>query len=169
MALDEKRGILYAPTGSAVSDFYGADRIGQDLFADTLLALDASTGKRVWSFPGSPSRHLGSGFSFSAITAHCDERNGKRIDAVAQATKQGYLYLFDRVNGRPLFPIMEQAVPASNVPGERSWPTQPLPLWPAPFARQYLSGDMLTNRTPAAHAFAKEKFQVSGAPASSFR
>ncbi len=157
MALDEKRGILYAPTGSAVSDFYGADRSGQDLFADTLLALDASTGKRIWSFQGVHhdiwDRDFPSPPSLLTVTS-----NGKRIDAVAQTTKQGYLYLFDRVNGRPLFPIMEQAVPASNVPGERSWPTQPLPLWPAPFARQYLSGEILTNRTPAAHAFAEEKF-----------
>jgi glucose dehydrogenase len=158
MALDEKRGILYAPTGSAVSDFYGADRSGQDLFADTLLALDASTGKRIWSFQGVHhdiwDRDFPSPPSLLAVTS-----NGKRIDAVAQATKQGYLYLFDRVNGRPLFPIMEQAVPPSNVPGEKNWPTQPLPLWPAPFARQYLNDDMLTKRTPAAQAFAEEKFQ----------
>ncbi|HEY1965566.1 MAG TPA: PQQ-binding-like beta-propeller repeat protein, partial [Acidobacteriaceae bacterium] len=96
MALDEKRGILYAPTGSAVSDFYGADRSGQDLFADTLLALNASTGKRIWSFQGVHhdiwDRDFPSPPSLLTVTS-----NGKRIDAVAQATKQGYLYLFDRV------------------------------------------------------------------------
>ena len=119
MALDEKRGILYAPTGSAVSDFYGADRIGQDLFADTLLALDAATGKRIWSFQGVHhdiwDRDFPSPPSLLTVV-----HNGKRIDAVAQATKQGYLYLFDRVTGQPLFPIVEQAVPASNVPGEKT-------------------------------------------------
>jgi glucose dehydrogenase len=159
MALDEKRGILFAPTGSAVSDFYGADRIGQDLFADTLLALDAATGKRIWSFQGvhhdTWDRDFPSPPSLLTVV-----RDGKRIDAVAQATKQGYLYLFDRVTGQPLFPIVEQAVPASNVPGEKSWPTQPRPLFPAPFARQYLTAGMLTNRTPAAHAFAAETFSA---------
>ncbi len=158
MALDERRGILYAPTGSAVSDFYGADRTGQDLFADTLLALDAATGKRLWSFQGVHhdiwDRDFPSPPSLLTVT-----RDGKRIDAVAQATKQGYLYLFDRVTGQPLFPIVEQAVPASNVPGEKAWPTQPRPLFPAPFARQYLTSDMLTNRTPEAHAFAEQKFK----------
>jgi glucose dehydrogenase len=158
MALDERRGILYAPTGSAVSDFYGADRTGQDLFADTLLALDAATGKRLWSFQGVHhdiwDRDFPSPPSLLTVT-----HDGKRVDAVAQATKQGYLYLFDRVTGQPLFPIVEQTVPASNVPGEKAWPTQPRPLFPAPFARQYLTNDMLTNRTPEAHAFAGQKFK----------
>jgi glucose dehydrogenase len=158
MALDERRGILYVPTGSAVSDFYGADRIGQDLFADTLLALDAGTGKRIWSFQSVHhdiwDRDFPSPPSLLTVL-----HQGKRIDAVAQATKQGYLYLFDRTTGQPLFPTVEQAVPASNVPGEKAWPTQPRPLFPAPFARQYLTGDMLTNRTPEAHTFAEDTFK----------
>lgn len=157
MALDEKRGILYVPTGSAVSDFYGADRIGQNLFADTLLALDAATGKRIWSFQGVHhdiwDRDFPSPPSLLTVT-----HNGKRIDAVAQTTKQGYVYLFDRVTGQPLFPIIEERVPPSDVPGEKAWPTQPRPLAPAPFGPQLLTSDMLTNRTPAAHAFALEKF-----------
>lgn len=159
MALDEKRGILYVPTGSAVSDFYGADRIGQDLFADTLLALDAATGKRIWSFQGVHHDIWDRDFPSppSLVTVLHD---GRRIDAVAQATKQGYLYLFDRITGQPLFPTVEQAVPASNVPGENAWPTQPRPLFPAPFARQYLTADMLTNRTPEAHTFAENKFKT---------
>jgi glucose dehydrogenase len=159
MALDEKRGILYVPTGSAVSDFYGADRTGQDLFADTLLALDAATGKRIWSFQGVHhdiwDRDFPSPPSLLTVTHH-----GKRVDAVAQATKQGYLYLFDRATGQPLFPIVEQAVPSSNVPGEQAWPTQPRPLFPAPFARQYLTSDMLTNRRPEARKFAEDKFRT---------
>jgi glucose dehydrogenase len=158
MALDEKRGILYAPTGSAVSDFYGADRPGQNLFSDSLLALDAATGKRIWSFQGVHhdiwDRDFPSPPSLVSVM-----HDGRRVDAVAQATKQGYLYLFDRVTGRPLFPIIEQAVPASTAPGEKSWPTQPRPLFPAPFARQYLTSEMLTNRTPKAHAFAEETFK----------
>jgi mono/diheme cytochrome c family protein len=158
MALDEKRGILYVPTGSAVSDFYGADRIGQDLFADTLLALDAGTGKRIWSFQGVHHDIWDRDFPSppSLLTVLHD---GRHIDAVAQATKQGYLYLFDRATGQPLFPIIEQAVPASNAPGEKAWPTQPRPLFPTPFARQYLTGDMLTNRTAEAHTFAEDKFK----------
>jgi mono/diheme cytochrome c family protein len=159
MALDEKRGILYVPTGSAVSDFYGADRIGSDLFADTLLALDAATGKRIWSFQGVHHDIWDRDFPSppSLLTVMHD---GRRIDAVAQATKQGYLYLFDRVTGQPLFPIVEQAVPASNAPGEQAWPTQPRPLFPAPFAHQYLTADMLTNRSLEAHSFAAEKFKT---------
>jgi glucose dehydrogenase len=158
MALDEKRGILYAPTGSAVSDFYGADRTGQDLFADTLLALDAATGRRLWSFQGVHhdiwDRDFPSPPALMTVT-----HQGQRVDAIAQATKQGYLYLFDRVTGQPLFPIIEQAVPASKVPGESAWPTQPRPLFPAPFARQYLTAEMLTNRTPAAHTYAIDMFK----------
>ncbi len=159
MALDEKRGIIYVPTGSAVSDFYGADRIGQDLFADTLLALDAATGKRIWSFQGVHHDIWDRDFPSppSLLTVLHD---GRRIDAVAQATKQGYLYLFDRVTGQALFPLIEHAVPASNVPGEKAWPTQPRPLYPAPFARQYLTPDLLTARTPEAHKFAEDKFST---------
>jgi glucose dehydrogenase len=158
MALDEKRGILYAPTGSAVSDFYGADRLGQDLFADTLLALDAATGKRIWSFQDVHHDIWDRDFPSppSLVTVM---RNGRRVDAIAQPTKQGYLYLFDRVTGQPLFPIVEQSVPASDVPGEKSWPTQPRPVFPAPFARQYLTAENLTNRTPEARAFAEGKFK----------
>lgn len=159
MALDEARGILYAPTGSAVSDFYGADRIGSDLFADTLLALDAETGRRIWSFQGVHHDIWDRDFPSppSLVTVMHD---GKRVDAVAQATKQGYLYLFDRVTGQPLFPIIEESVPASDTPGEKAWPTQPRPTFPEPFARQYLTADMLTTRTPAAHAFAEKTFQT---------
>ncbi|HEX6770932.1 MAG TPA: c-type cytochrome, partial [Acidobacteriaceae bacterium] len=159
MALDEARGILYAPTGSAVSDFYGADRIGSDLFADTLLALDAETGKRIWSFQDVHhdiwDRDFPSPPSLLSVM-----HKGKHVDAVAQATKQGYLYLFDRVTGEPLFPLVEQRVPASDAPGEKAWPTQPRPIFPAPFARQYLTADMLTTRSPAAHLYAQEKFRT---------
>ena len=159
MTIDEKRGIVYVPTGSAVSDFYGADRIGNDLFADTLLALDADTGKRIWHFQGVHhdmwDRDFPSPPSLLTVV-----HNGRHIDAVAQTTKQGYIYLFDRTNGEPLFPIVEQPYPASNVPGETTSPTQPKPQMPEPFARQILTENMLTNRTPEAHQFALERFRT---------
>jgi quinoprotein glucose dehydrogenase len=157
MALDEQRGIVYVPTGSAVFDFYGADRVGDNLFADTLLALDAKTGKRLWHFQGV--HHDIWDRDFPSPPALVTVRhNGDCVDAVAQTTKQGYLYLFDRTNGKPLFPIEEQSYPASDVPGEVTSPTQPLPTLPAPFTRQQLTPDLLTTRTPEAHAKAVEEF-----------
>ena len=158
MALDAKRGIVYVPTGSAVFDFYGGDRVGDDLFADTLLALDAQTGKRLWHFQGVHHDIWDRDFPSppGLVTVKHD---GKEIDAIAQTTKQGYLYLFDRVTGKPLFPIEHLHYPASNVPGEVTSPTQPHPATPAPFARQLLTEDRLTTRTPEAHAWAVEQFR----------
>jgi glucose dehydrogenase len=159
MVLDAKRGIVYAPTGSAVFDFYGGDRLGNDLYANTLLALDANTGKRLWHFQGVHhdvwDRDFPSPPALFTVT-----RDGKTIDALAQTTKQGYLYLFDRVTGKPLFPIHELPYPASTVPGEVTSPTQPKPELPEPFARQLLTEDMLTTRTPEAHAWAVKQFRT---------
>jgi len=158
MALDAERGIVYAPTGSAVFDFYGGDRVGDDLYADTLLALDANTGKRLWYFQGVHHDVWDRDFP-SAPALFTVMHNGKRVEALAQTTKQGYLYLFDRLNGKPLFPIHEHPYPASNVPGEVTSPTQPLPDWPAPYAaRQRITEDMLTPRTPEAHEWAVKAF-----------
>ena len=151
LALDEKRGIVYAPTGSAVNDFYGGDRTGANLFANTLLALDANTGKRLWHFQGIHHDIWDRDFPSPPVLLTVT-RNGKRIDAVAQATKQGYVYLFDRVTGTPLFPIDEMPVPPSTVPGEHAWPTQPHPSLPAPLARQRITDADLTTRSPEAHA-----------------
>lgn len=135
MAIDRKRGIVYVPTGSAGYDFYGSNRKGQNLFANCLLALDARTGKRLWHFqtthhdlwdkdlPAPP----------NLITI---KQNGKSIDAVAQVTKQGLVFVFDRVTGKPLFPIKETPVPTNALAGEHPWLTQPIPTKPAPFARQ---------------------------------
>lgn len=158
MAIDPERGIVYVPTGSASFDFYGGDRIGNDLFADTLLALDANTGKRIWHFQDVHHDLWDRDFP-SAPTLLTVMHEGKRVDAVAQTTKTGYLYLFDRVTGKPLFPIEEHKYPASTVPGEVSSSTQPRPLEPAPYARQLLTEDMLTNRTPEAHAWAVDQFR----------
>lgn len=135
MAVDRERGIVYVPTGSAAYDFYGGNRLGKNLFANTLLALNAKTGERIWHYqlvhhdildrdPPAPPNLI-------TIT-----RDGKKIDAVAQITKQGYVFVFDRETGEPLFPIEERPVPASDVPGEQAWPTQPVPVKPAPYARQ---------------------------------
>lgn len=135
MTIDEKRGIAYIPLGTARYDFYGGNRHGDDLFGNSLLALDARTGKRLWHFqmvhhdlwdydtPTAP----------KLITVRHD---GKMVDAVAQPTKQGFLFVFDRVTGKPLWPVEERKVPQSDVPGEQSSPTQPFPTLPPPFARQ---------------------------------
>jgi quinoprotein glucose dehydrogenase len=158
MSVDVKRGIVYAPTGSAVDDFYGGDRIGDDHFADTLLALDAATGKRLWDFQGVHHDIWDRDFP-SPPTLVTVRSGGRQVDAVAQATKQGFLYLFDRVTGKPLFPIDEKPFAASTVPGEKTSATQPVPRVPEPYARQRLTEEMLTARTPEAHAYALEKFR----------
>jgi quinoprotein glucose dehydrogenase len=157
MAVDAKRGIVYVPTGSAAFDFYGGDRLGDDLFANCLIALNAETGERIWHFQGVRHDLWDRDFP-SPPTLVTVRREGKEIDAVAQTTKQGFVYLFDRVSGKPLFPIGYRTYPASDVPGEVASASQPLPAKPAPFARQFLSEDMLTNRTPEVHAWALEKF-----------
>jgi glucose dehydrogenase len=157
MALDEKRGIVYVPTGSPVFDFYGADRVGDDLFANSLLALDAQTGKRLWHFQGVHHDIWDRDFPSPPALVSV-KRDGKLVDAVAQTSKQGFLFLFDRVTGKPLFPIEERPFPASQIPGEVTSRTQPVPLLPEPFARQVLTEDLLTQRTPAARAWAVKEF-----------
>jgi quinoprotein glucose dehydrogenase len=158
MSVDLKRGIVYVPTGSAAFDFYGADRVGDDLFADCLIALDAVTGKRIWHFQ--EVRHdLWDRDLPAAPVLLTVKRNGKQIDAVAQTTKQGFVYLFDRTNGDSLFPIEYRKYPQSTVPGEAAAPEQPLPARPGPFARQTLSEDLLTSRTREVHQWAVEEFR----------
>ncbi len=159
MALDERRGIVYVPTGSAADDFYGANRVGDNLFANTLLALKAETGERLWHFQAIKHDIWDRDFP-SPPTLVTVKHNGKRVDAVAQTSKQGWVYLFDRVTGKPLFPIEFQKYPASTVPGEVTAETQPLPTKPAPFSRQTLTEDLLTNRSPEAHKWALEQFRA---------
>jgi quinoprotein glucose dehydrogenase len=138
MTVDVHRGIVYVPTGSATPDFYGGDRVGANLFANSLLALDAQTGKRLWHFQTVHhdlwDRDLPTAPNLITVT-----RDAKRVDAVAQITKSGFVFLFDRASGSPLFPIEERAVPASDLRGEQAWPTQPFPVKPAPFARQAIT------------------------------
>lgn len=158
MAVDEGTGILYVPTGSAASDFYGYDRVGDNLFANTLLALDASTGKRIWHFQGV--HHDIWDRDFPSPPTLVSVRHGHdTIPAVAQTSKQGIVYLFDRRDGRPLFPVESKPFPPSSVPGEQSSRLQPVQTRPAPFARQLLTADALTTRTPEAHAWAIQRFE----------
>ncbi|MFI5079074.1 MAG: PQQ-binding-like beta-propeller repeat protein, partial [Vicinamibacteria bacterium] len=158
MAVDTARGIVFVPTGSAAADFYGADRLGDNLYANTLLALDAATGRRLWHFQTVHhdiwDRDLPAPPALVTVT-----HDGRRVDAVAQTSKQGIVWLFERATGTPLFPIEERPYPASAVAGERASRTQPQPVKPAPFARQRLTEDMLTRRTPAAHAAVLEAFR----------
>lgn len=157
--LDVRRGILFCGTGSAASDFYGADRKGDDLFANCTLALDARTGKQLWHFQ----------------TVHHDiwdhdnpcppimvtvMQNGKRRDAVAQLTKTGYCYLFDRVSGQPLYGVTETPVPASDVPGERAATTQPMPLKPPPFSPLLFTQNDVTDISPQSHADVVERLRA---------
>ena len=158
MVIDEKRGMLFAPTGSAVSDFYGYDRIGDNLYANCLLALDANSGKLIWYFQGTHHDIADRDFPSPPVLLTV-KHDGKLVEAIAQASKQGYLFLLDRATGKPLFPVNELPVAASNVPGEKTAATEPVPSLPAPYARQHLSEGLLTNRTPEAHRWALQQFR----------
>jgi len=157
MSLDEKRGIVYLPTGSVGGDFYGGNRKGPGLFANCLIALDAATGKYIWHYqvihhdlwdrdlPANP----------NLVTI---KNNGKTIDAVAQITKHGFIFMFDRTNGQPIFPIEEKPVPTNALPGEQPWPTQPIPSLPQPFARQHFGPEDVTDISPETHKDMLEKY-----------
>ncbi len=157
MALDVARGLVFVPTGSAAPDFHGADRVGDNMFANCVLALDAATGRRVWHFQAVHHDIWDRDFP-SPPTLVTVRRDGRTIDAVAQTTKQGFVFLLDRETGKPVFPVEERPMPASRVPGERASRTQPVPLLPEPFARQRLTAELLTERTPEAHAWAVAEF-----------
>src|SRR5262249_1541106 len=158
MTLDNARGIIYVPTGSAASDFYGTDRVGDDLYANCLLALDARSGKRLWHFQAVRHDLWDRDFPSPPVLLTV-QHDGKPVDAVAQTSKQGFVYLFNRQTGEPLFPFETRAYPSSTVPGEFAAKQQSLPTKPAPFARQVLTEDMLTPRTPEAHRWALENFR----------
>ncbi|HKE25572.1 MAG TPA: c-type cytochrome, partial [Bryobacteraceae bacterium] len=159
MTLDAARGMVYVPTGSAAADFYGTDRAGDDLYANCLLALDARTGKRRWHFQAVHHDLWDRDFPSPPVLLTV-QRDGKSIDAVAQTSKQGFVYLFNRITGEPLFPLETKTYPASSVPGEVAAKQQSLPTKPAPFARQRLTAEMLTERTPEAHQWALENFKM---------
>jgi len=155
MTLDESRGLLYLPVSTPSNDFYGGARPGANLFGESLVCLDAATGKRKWHYqlvhhglwdydlPGPP----------ELVTIHV---NGKKIDAVAQLTKTGWAFVFDRVTGKPVWPIEERPVPASTVPGEHAWPTQPFPTKPPAFEQQGVTLEDAFDLTPELKAEAQE-------------
>ena len=158
VTIDPKLGILFAATGSASFDFYGANRIGDDLFANCVLALDARTGKRIWHFQGV--KHDVWDLDFPAAPSLVTvTRDGKKVDAVAQLTKTGYVYVLDRKTGEPLFPVQYRSAPASDVDGEKLSAVQPYPVKPPPFTRQNFTEDIITNRTPEAHAAVLAQFR----------
>jgi quinoprotein glucose dehydrogenase len=138
LSIDAERGIAYVPTGSPTYDYYGADRHGANLYGTSLLALDARTGKRLWHFQ-MVHHDLWDYDNTAAPQLATITHNGKQRDIVAQAGKTGYLYVFDRVTGEPIWPIEEKPFPASDIPGEKAWPTQPIPTAPPPFSRQSLT------------------------------
>ncbi|MDZ7614640.1 MAG: PQQ-binding-like beta-propeller repeat protein [Flavobacteriaceae bacterium] len=152
MALDEKRGIVFVPTGSAAYDFYGGNRKGANLFANCLLALNAATGERIWHFQTVHhdiwDRDLPSPPNLIQVT-----QGGKKIDAVAQITKSGFVFLFNRETGKLLFDIEERPVKKSDLEGEESWPTQPFPVKPAPFSGQWLIEDNITDLNKESHNY----------------
>ncbi len=158
LTLDARRGLVFAPTGSAAYDFYGANRLGDNLFANCLIALDAATGRRVWHFQFVRhdvwDRDLPTAPTLVTVRHH-----GKLVDAVAQITKSGHVWVFDRDTGKSLFPYRELNVPQSDIPGEKLAAKQVLPLKPAPFARQQLTEDLITDRTPQAHADVLKRFR----------
>jgi quinoprotein glucose dehydrogenase len=160
ITIDPDRGLAFLPVasaGMADRDYYGADRKGDDLYGTSLVALDAASGKRVWSFQ--MVRHdLWDRDPPAPPTLIKVRRGGRSIPAVAQITKSGLVFILDRTTGKPLFPVEERAVPQTDVPGESTAPTQPFPVAPAPFTRQKLTADMLTQRTPEAHKAAVERF-----------
>lgn len=152
LSVDPKLGMIFAATGSPSFDFYGANRHGDNLFADCVLALDARTGKRIWHFQDV--KHDLWDLDFPAAPSLVTvTRNGKPVEAVAQITKTGYVFVFDRRTGQPLFPIEYRKARASRLDGEQTAETQPYPVAPPPFTRQAFTEDMVTNRTPEAHAY----------------
>ena len=154
MSADEELGYVYLPIDTPTNDFYGGYRPGSGLFGETLVCLDARTGKRVWHFQtvhhGIWDYDLTSAPNLLDITV-----NGRRIKAVAQVSKQAFTYVFDRVTGVPVWPIEERPVAQSTVPGEKTWPTQPFPTKPAPFDRQGVTLDDLVDFTPELNAEAR--------------
>jgi len=155
MSVDSEHGLVFLPVGSASYDFYGADRKGMDLFSNSLVALDAATGKPRWYFQ--MVHHDIWDYDMPAqpvlITLR---RDGREIPAVAQVTKMGFVFILDRLTGKPLFPVEERNVPESNVPGEAAWPTQPFPLRPPPLVRQSFSEADVSDVTKESHQYCTE-------------
>ncbi len=158
MSVDETRGLVFAATGSPTFDFFGGDRLGQNLFANCVLALKAETGERVWHFQ--TVHHDFWDYDLPCQPVLVTVRlEGRRVDAVAQVTKMGWIFLLDRETGKPLFPVEERPTPKSDVPGEEAWPTQPFPTKPPSISRQRLSEEGLANLSPESHAALLAEFK----------
>jgi quinoprotein glucose dehydrogenase len=161
VTLDSARAMVFAATGSASYDFYGANRLGDNLFANSVIALDARTGRRIWHYQ--VLRHdLWDRDLPAAPMLVTVRRDGRAIAAVAQITKTGHVWVFDREKGTPLFPVEERRMPAATLAGERTAESQRFPVLPPPFTRQALTREELTDRTPEAHAAALEIFEQYG-------
>ena len=155
MSADDEAGIVYLPVSTPTNDYWGGYRLGENVYAESLVALDADTGERIWHFQtvhhGLWDYDVASAPNLVDISV-----NGRSIKAVAQVSKTGWTYGFDRLTGEPVWPIEERPVPPSNVPGERTHPTQPHPTWPLPFERQGMNEDDLIDFTPEINAAARE-------------
>jgi quinoprotein glucose dehydrogenase len=163
MALDEERGILYVPNGEPGPEpgFWGGDRVGADLFGNSLVALDANSGKRLWHFQITHHDLLDKDLPTAPVLLTVTH-NGRKVDAVAQGTKFGVVFVFDRVTGEPLWPIYERPVPQTTLPGEQTWPTQPFPSMPPPLMRQVYTEDDVSDISPEAHALTLQRFKHDG-------
>lgn len=159
MSLDEARGLVFVPTGSATYDFYGGFRKGANLFANCIVALDASTGKRVWHYQ-TVHHDLWDTDLPAPPTLVTVKKDGKTIDALAQITKHGFVFVLDRATGEPVFPIDEKPVPASDLPGEQAWPTQPMPRLPVPFMRQTFNEQDIIDISPEHRAEILPQFRA---------
>ena len=151
ISVDTTRGLVFLPTGSAAFDFWGGNRHGQNLFANSLLALKAATGERVWHYQFVHHDLWDRDLPSAPVLVTVNHRGG-RVDAVAQTTKSGHVFLFNRETGVPLFPIEEHPVPASDLKGESAWPTQPLPVKPPAFSRQAFTETDVTDVSEASRA-----------------
>jgi quinoprotein glucose dehydrogenase len=159
-SLDEKRGIVYVATKTAEPDFIGAKRHGKNLFANSIVALNATTGERLWHYQIVHHDLLDKDLPCPPVLLTVTH-DGKRIDAVAQGTKHGRLFVFNRVTGEPLWPIEEKPVPKSNLQGEQAWPTQPMPTKPAPLMRQRYTEEDASNISEASHQLTLDRIKAS--------
>jgi quinoprotein glucose dehydrogenase len=152
VSMDEKRGIVFATTGSGADDFYGGDRHGNNLYANSIIAINATTGKKIWHFQAVHHDLWDADFACQP-TLSTLVRNGKTVDVVIATPKSGYVFIFNRETGEPMFPIDEKPVPAATAPGDVASPTQPIPRVTPPLSwAQQITETDLTNRTPEAHA-----------------
>ena len=159
LSLDEKRGLVFLATGSPAFDFYGGTRAGENLFGNCIIALDAKNGERVWHYQ-TVHHDLWDYDLPCAPNLVTIQVNGKAVDAVVQPTKMGYFFMLDRATGEPLYPIEEKPVPTSDIPGEVTYPTQPFPTFPQPYARLGITEEELSQITPEAHVDATKRFKT---------